>query len=109
MKDQLPQGKCCSIAKPPAVVEQYSANVCDTEDIPNISNSKRRKSLIEEKQVQVQGLYEDLKVLDSDRYNATRRRLWAEAINVGWSVSRETTPIGMMQCTTNAKTINMEK
>ena len=109
VKDQLPQEKCCSIAKPPAVVEQYNANACGTEDIPNISNSKRRKSLIEDKQVQIQRLAKDLKVVDSDRYNAPQCRLWAEAI------------IGCMTCqqknSTNwddtvhyqCKTINMEK
>ena len=100
VKEQLSKGKgalWCSMAKP-AVVEQHS-EACDSEEVPDIpptSSAKRKKSLVEEKRERVQGIFEDLKGLHQTKYTAPQYRLWAEAIDIGQHVSRETPPLGTM-------------
>ena len=100
VKEQLSKGKgalWCSMAKP-AIVEQHS-EACDSEEVPDIpptSSAKRKKSLVEEKRERVQGIFEDLKGLHQTKYPAPQYRLWAEAINIGRHVSRETPPLGTM-------------
>ena len=82
----------------PAVVEQHS-EACDSEEVPDIpptSSAKRKKSLVEEKRECVQGIFEDLKGLQQAKYTAPQYRLWAEAINSGRHVSRETLTLGTM-------------
>lgn len=101
VKEHLFKGKgalWCSVAKSPAVVdlEHHSANGCGSVDAPSKPTQAKKKKLIEEKRERVQEIFEELKTRHKSNYNAPQYRLWAEAINIGQHVSRETPPLGTM-------------
>ena len=74
------------------IEKQVNAEPTQADEIP--STSKRRKTtMVQEKRVRVEAIYQELKSMHGGKYSGPQCRLWAEAIDVGRHSSTEEPPL----------------